>query len=288
VEKLLFRNLQEYYEKFSLTPNAEEFIIFLQGNQAYMLEEILDYIERLPESSGLDRGFYEQGLLDFVKHAELEKAIKGDSGKLNNAVQVLLKKVVTEHEAIIFNGDGYSDEWHKEAEIRGLPNLKTTPEALPEITSKPVIDLFTAYGVLSEAELHSRQEIYLEQYSKTINTEANLAIRLAKTVIFPAAMRYQGELAATCANLKAIGHDVKMITLEDVTTKLRTLQKAVGELEVKLEKVPHGDTLKEAEYFCETILPAINMVREWADYLETVVADDLWALPSYQEMLFIK
>ncbi|SMP48823.1 glutamine synthetase III [Desulfonatronum lacustre] len=225
--------------------------------------------------------------LDYMA-TELEKATKGDPGKLNNAVQALLKKVIIEHEAIIFNGDGYSEEWHKEAEKRGLPNLKTTPEALPEITSKPVIELFKTYGVLSEAELHSRQEIYLEQYSKTINTEANLAIRLAKTVIFPAAVRYQGELAATCANLKAIGHDVKMITLEDVTAKLRSLQKAVGDLEGALGKVPHGDTLKEAKYFCEAILPAINTVREWADCLETLVADDLWALPSYQEMLFIK
>ncbi len=225
--------------------------------------------------------------LDYMA-TELEKATKGDPEKLNTAVQALLKKVITENEAIVFNGDGYSEEWHKEAEKRGLPNLKTTPEALPEITSKPVIELFKTYGVLSEAELHSRQEIYLEQYSKTINTEANLAIRLAKTVIFPAAMRYQGELAATCANLKAIGHDVKMITLEDVTAKLRSLQKAVGDLEGLLEKVPHGDTLKEAKYFCETILPGINTVRDWADSLETLVADDLWALPSYQEMLFIK
>ena len=95
-------------------------------------------------------------------------------------------------------------------------------------------------------------------------------------------------MAATCANLKAIGHDVKMITLEDVTAKLRSLQKAVGDLEGALGKVPHGDTLKEAKYFCEAILPAINTVREWADCLETLVADDLWALPSYQEMLFIK
>ena len=225
--------------------------------------------------------------LDYIS-TELEKTTKGDPEKLNTAVQALLKKIITEHEAIIFNGDGYSDEWHQEAAKRGLPNLKTTPEALPVITSKPVVDLFAKYGVLSEAELHSRQEIYLEQYSKSINTEANLAIRLAKTVIFPAAMRYQGELAATCANLKSIGHDVKMITLEDVTAKLRTLQKSVGDLEALMEKVPNGDTLKEAEYFCETILPAINTVRDWADSLETVVADDLWALPSYQEMLFIK
>lgn len=225
--------------------------------------------------------------LDFMA-SELEKETKGNPLKLNAAVQALLQKVIKEHEAIIFNGDGYSEAWHLEAVQRGLPNLMTTPEALPEITSTASIKLFTTYGVLSAAELHSRQEIYLEQYCKTIKTEANLAIRMAKTIIFPAAMRYQGELAATCAHLKAIGHDTKMITLEDVTVKLRALQQSVGDLEKALNGVPHGDTLTEARYYCAAVLPAINTVRSWADSLESVVADDLWSLPSYQEMLFIK
>jgi glutamine synthetase len=225
--------------------------------------------------------------LDFMA-GELEKATKGDPKKLHDAVQKLLQKLIKEHEAIIFNGDGYSEAWHKEAEKRGLPNLKTTPEALPVLTSKEVVGLFTKHGVLTESELKSRKEIYLEQYCKSVRTEANLVIRMARTIIFPAAMRYQGELAATCANLKAIGHDVKMITLEDVTAKLRAMQKAVIELEGLIEKVPHGDSLKEARFFCGKVLPAMNEVREWADSLEMVVADDLWALPSYQEMLFIK
>jgi glutamine synthetase len=225
--------------------------------------------------------------LDYMA-GELEKATKGDPRKLHDAVQKLLQKLIKEHEPIIFNGDGYSEAWHKEAEKRGLPNFKTTPEALPVLTTKEVVGLFTKYGVLTEAELKSRKEIYLEQYCKTVRTEANLVIRMARTIIFPAAMRYQGELAATCANLKAIGHDVKMLTLEDVTAKLRAMQKAVIDLEGLLEKVPHGDSLKEAKYFCGKVLPAMGEVREWADFLETVVADDLWALPSYQEMLFIK
>lgn len=225
--------------------------------------------------------------LDYIA-TELEKTVKGDPDKLNAAVQTLLQKIIKEHEAIIFNGDGYSEAWHKEAAKRGLPNLQTTPEALQELTSKESIKLFTTYEVLSEAELHSRQEIYLEQYGKTIKTEANLAIRMAKTIIFPAAMRYQGELAATCANMKAIGHDVKMTTLEDVTIKLRALQKFAGDLEKILEGAPHGDSLKEAVYFCNKVLPGIVEVRKWADSLESVVADDLWPLPSYQEMLFIK
>ncbi|WP_035066905.1 glutamine synthetase III [Nitratidesulfovibrio termitidis] len=224
--------------------------------------------------------------LDYVA-TELEKATKGDPAKLNDAVQKLLQKIMKDHDKVIFNGDGYSEEWHKEAAKRGLPNLKTTPDALPVLTSPEVVKLFTTYGVFSEAELKSREEIYFEQYCKTIATEANLVIRMARTIIFPAAMRYQGELAATCANLKAAGHDYKVVALEDVTAKLRSMQAAVGELEKKLEHEA-GNTHAEARHMCDVILPAMLKVREYADALEAVVADDLWALPSYQEMLFIK
>jgi len=224
--------------------------------------------------------------LDYIA-TELEKATKGDPAKLNDAVQKLLQKIMKEHDKVIFNGDGYSEEWHKEAEKRGLPNLKTTPDALPVLSSPEVVKLFTSYGVFSEAEVKSREEIYLEQYCKTVKTEANLVIRMARTIIFPAAMRYQGELAATCANLKAAGHDYKVVTLEDVTAKLRAMQGAVGELEKKLEHEA-ASTHAEAKHMCDVILPAMLKVREYADALEAVVADDLWALPSYQEMLFIK
>ena len=224
--------------------------------------------------------------LDYIA-SELEKAIGGDASKLNEAVQSLLQKIMVEHEAIIFNGDGYSEAWHKEAERRGLPNLRTTPDALPMLTKPEVIELFTKYGVFSEAELRSREEIYLEQYCKTVKTEANLVIRMARTIIFPAAMRYQGELATTCANLKAAGHDYQMVTLEDVTAKLRSMQKAANELE-KLLDHEAASVLEEARHMCDAILPAMNDVRKWADSLETIVADDLWSLPSYQEMLFIK
>ncbi|MBU1041805.1 MAG: glutamine synthetase III [Proteobacteria bacterium] len=224
--------------------------------------------------------------LDYIA-TELEKATKGDSKKLNAAVQTLLQKIVKEHDAIVFNGDGYSDAWHKEAAKRGLPNLKTTPEALPVLTTKPVVDLFTKYGVLSEAELKSREEIYLEMYAKTLKTEAALMVRMATTIIFPAAMRYQSELAATCANLKAIGKDFKMGALEDLTTKLRALQASVAKLE-KLAAHEAKSTHAEAKHLCDKVLPAMNEVRGYADALETIVADDLWALPSYQEMLFIR
>jgi len=224
--------------------------------------------------------------LDYIA-TKLEAATGGDPAKLNAAVQSVIQAIMKEHDAVVFNGDGYSEDWHKEAEKRGLPNLKTTPEALPVLTCPDVVKLYTTYGVFSEAELKAREEIYLDQYVKTIQTEANLVARMAKTIIFPAAMRYQGELAATCANLKAIGHDYKMVALEDVTTKLRDLQTKVAELETIM--VHSADSiLDEAKYLCSTVLPAMGEVRAVADALEAVVADDLWSLPSYQEMLFIR
>jgi glutamine synthetase len=224
--------------------------------------------------------------LDYIA-SEIEKATKGDAAKLNKAVQTVIQKIVKEHDAIVFNGDGYSEAWHKEAAKRGLPNLKTTPEALPVLSSPEVIELFTKYGVFSEAEVKSREEIYLEQYCKTVITEANLVVRMSKTIIFPAAMRYQNELAATCANLKAISHDFKMVTLEDVTAKLRDLQVKTAKLEKLLDHKAKS-TLDEATYLCNKVLPAMLDVRAVADALESVVADDLWSLPSYQEMLFIR
>ncbi len=224
--------------------------------------------------------------LDFIA-TEIEKITKGDSTKLNDAVAKVLQGIMKKHDAVIFNGDGYSDAWHQEAEKRGLPNLKTTPDALPVLTSKEVVDMFSKYGVLSAAELHSRKEIYLEQYVKTIKTEAALMVRMARTIIFPAAVRYQKELAETCATLKAIGQEFKMDTLHDLTSKLRSLQECTAKLE-KLAEHEGGDAQEEAQYMCGTILPAMSELRGFADELEMVVADDLWALPSYQEMLFIR
>uniref|UniRef100_I2Q6E9 Glutamine synthetase n=1 Tax=Desulfovibrio sp. U5L TaxID=596152 RepID=I2Q6E9_9BACT len=224
--------------------------------------------------------------LDYIA-SKLEAATGGDAGKLNAAVQTVIQAIIKEHDAVVFNGDGYCEDWHKEAEKRGLPNMKTTPDALPTLTSPEVIKLFTTYGVFSEAELKSREEIYLEQYVKTLQTEAALVVRMARTIIFPAAMRYQGELARTCADLKAIGHDYKMVALEDVTAKLRDLQVKIADLEKIIEHTA-PDTLAEAKHMCCTVLPAMNEVRAVADALEAVVADDLWPLPSYQEMLFIR
>jgi glutamine synthetase len=189
---------------------------------------------------------------------------------------------------VIFNGDGYSQAWHEEAEKRGLPNLKTSVEALPTITDPEVIATFEKYGVLSARELQSRQDIYLEQYCKTILTEAKLAVEIARTLIFPAAIRYQNELATTCTNLKTLGYTFDTDTLDEVTKLVKGLQDSTTALEKAMQHDHAGGVLEEARHCGKTILPAMLKVREYADKLEHYVADDLWPLPTYQEMLFIK
>ena len=202
------------------------------------------------------------------------------------ALQTLLKEIVTEHGDVIFNGDGYSEAWHEEAAARGLPNLKTTPDALPAFVAKDSVALFGTYGVLSEHELESLYEVSLEQYTKTINLESNMVVEMAKTIIFPAAIRYQGELAQTCAHLKAIGYEFDTDTLDKVTALVKALQDSTAELE-KVKKAV-GEGLEGAKSARDNVLPAMAKVREAADALEAVVADDLWSLPTYQEMLFIR
>ena len=225
--------------------------------------------------------------IDFCA-TKLEQAVDGDPEALNGAVQSLLTEIINECSPIIFNGDGYSEEWHTEAARRGLLNLKSTPDALPALQAPEVIGLFEKYGVLSARELESRYETYLEQYNMTVDVEANLTIRLAKTSIFPAAIRYQNELASTCANLKLVGYDFDTDTLDVVTELVKQLQDSIGALEHAVDEDGATTPLEEACHRCDAVLPAMLAVRENVDKLETIVADDLWPLPTYQEMLFIK
>ncbi len=225
--------------------------------------------------------------LDYIA-TELEKATGGNAAKLPGAVQALLKDIIEKHGAIVFNGDNYSEAWHQEAEKRGLPNLKTTVDALPVLGKPEVVALFDKYKVLSPRETQSRLDIYLEQYCKTINVESKLVVEMAKTMIFPAAIRYQSELAVTCANLKAVGYTFDTNTLDKVTALVKSLQDNIAALEKTMQH--HGPTgcwLKPS-ITATRCVPAMSAVRKVADELEGIVADDLWPLPTYQEMLFIK
>ena len=220
--------------------------------------------------------------LDFI--ATRLEAVDGD---LNSAIQALLKEILTAHGSVLFNGNGYSEEWHAEAARRGLPNLRTTVDALPAFVSQESIDLFEKYGVLSAREVESRMEVKLEQYAKVVHVEAKLALEIGRTMIWPAAIRHQNDLATTCANLKAVGYEFDTNTLDKVTELVKLLQDSMADLEVTLEHEADS-VMAEATYACENIMPQINLVRKYADALEGFVADDLWPLPTYQEMLFIK
>lgn len=225
--------------------------------------------------------------LDYMA-TELEKATGGDSSKLASAVQELLREIIEKHGAIVFNGDNYSEEWHREAEKRGLPNFKTTVDALPVLRDPEVLAVLEKYGVLSKRETESRMDIYLEQYVKSISTESRLVVEIANTMILPAAIRYQGELAATCANLKAAGYKAHSGTLEKLTASVQSLHETVADLEKTIAHHGGNNVMDEAKHYCSKVVPAMLAVRKVADELEGIVADDLWPLPTYQEMLFIK
>jgi glutamine synthetase len=226
--------------------------------------------------------------LDFVA-TELEKAIK-DGKDLKTAIQTLLPQILKESKKVLFGGDGYSEEWHKEAEKRGLPNLRTTPDALPVIVRKDSIDLFTKYKVYTARELESRYHILCENYVKTLNIEAKLVLMMAKTMVAPAVTKYVGEVASTVASLKAAGVDVGATgeSLKTLTGLLNDLHKSVADLESTLGHVPHGSLQDEIVYMRDKVLAGMKEVRKHSDALEAVVADDHWPLPTYREMLFIK
>lgn len=224
--------------------------------------------------------------LDFIAN-QLEAATGGDANKLDSAIQTLLQEIMVEHGRIIFNGDGYSEAWHKEAEERGLPNLRNSAVAIPAFGSEESVALFKKYDVLSPREVESRLEVKQEQYAMAVAVEAKLTAKIAKTMIFPAAVRYQSELANTCANLKAVGYSFDTNTLDRVTELVRCLQDSTAELDMALAH-EGGSVAEEVEHAQSKLIPAMNVVRDYADTLETLVADDLWPLPSYQEMLFIK
>ncbi len=215
----------------------------------------------------------------------LENAVAGGAD-FDSAVQTLLTEIITEHGAVVFNGDGYSENWQIEAAERGLPNLKTTLDAIPELIKPESIELFERYGVFNEREMHSRYEVRLEQYALTIAVEAKLALEIGSTVILPAAVRYQTELAHNVATMKAAGFDGDPSLLAQVSAPIAQLGAALSRLRDALSAHVEG-SLAEASHARDELLPAMNAVRSAADTLESVVADDLWPLPTYQEMLYI-
>lgn len=216
----------------------------------------------------------------------LEKADNFDS-----ALDALLQKSVTENKNVVFNGNNYSEEWVEEAARRGLPNLKTTPEALSEFTSEKNIGLFDRHNIFTPTEMESRQTILLEEYSKTINIEALTMLSLAKREISPAVLTYTKEVIDTLSAKKACGATIDVSAETTLAERLSTLFgefiKSIDNLEKTLAAAEECDSAQtEANYFCEKVIPAMNEVRVTADSLEEIVAEKYWPFPTYEDILF--
>ncbi len=219
--------------------------------------------------------------------AKLEVALKG--GDQTKAVVSVLQELMNEHGNAIFGGDGYSTDWHTMAvEERGLKNIPTTADALPALQEASVKDLFASTGVLSELELASRYEVYAEQYILSLEVEAKLVVDMAKTIIYPAAIRYLSDLSMASAGMSEMGVDMDNSTAETVAAATNGMMAAVSKLSKAMEKEEFASTEEHMQYFANDILSLMNEVRSHADALETEVADELWPLPKYHEMLFIK
>jgi len=216
--------------------------------------------------------------------AEISKGVD-----LNTAITTVLKQVMDLHGAIIFNGNGYSEEWHKEAvEKRGLRNLRTTADALPVLKEPEIVDLFNKLNVLSPVELASRFETYSEQYINSIAVEAKLVVSIVKTLVYPAATRYLSELANTALSLKEVGVDFDKETIDKVSSLAKLAIDGVSKLSDALAKHDFASTEEHMQFTAQTVRPLMDTIRGYVDALEAEVADDLWPLPTYQEMLFIK
>ncbi len=217
---------------------------------------------------------------------ELESELK--KGDTTAAVIAVLKKLMKEHGAAVFGGDGYSAEWHKEAvEKRGLKNLPTTADALPYLKDDSVKALFENTGVLSATELASRFEVYAEKYILSIEVEARLVQSMIKTSIYPAASRYLADLALTAASATEMGVDFDNSIAKSVASNISGMMKAVNKLAKAMSK--EFKTEEEHMQFCANdVRGLMDEARGYADALEAEVADDMWPLPTYHEMLFIK
>jgi glutamine synthetase len=213
---------------------------------------------------------------------DIEAAIQSGSS-LEEAVLGVVKSAYGANKAIVFNGDGYSDEWHAEAEQRGLLNLRQTPDALPQLISDQTVAAFEGYDVLSRRELEARYEVIIEQYVTTINIEGETAAALAKTELLPAAVRYLAEL-------NAAGGGTGVKTVHDTVSGLvDRFVAAIAELDKANAGHPEKqDDLDHARYVQTAVIPAMTAVREVADELEKVVPDTLWPLPKYSEVLFVR
>jgi glutamine synthetase len=219
---------------------------------------------------------------------ELEAAV-AKGAKIEDAVKALLPKMAAAHKRIVFNGNGYSAEWQEEAGKRGLLNLRNTVDALPQIVTKECVGLFEKYKILNERELHARYEIFLENYNKTINIEGQLMVLMANRYILPAALEYQKQIALSVSAVKAAGASATESEklLGTYTGLVNRLKAGTDALAAALEH-ESGGAEAHAAYMRDTVVPAMAGLREVGDAIEVLTPHELWPLPTYREMLFVK
>jgi len=216
--------------------------------------------------------------IDYLSE-ELEDALESGTS-IEDALRPVIQRSYAANKQIVFGGDNYSEEWHKEAAERGLLNLRATPDALPYLITDDTVTVFSNYGVLSQRELESRYEVSLEQYVTKLNIESETASTMARTMLLPAAVRH-------LTMLRKGGVDSLATDTEELLNEFIETINALAEANLD-ESHPDGDILEEAKYMHDAVVPAMDEVRATADKLEKIVADDLWPLPKYSEILFIK
>ena len=225
--------------------------------------------------------------------AEFSAALKDvPEEEMESAVHALLKKTIEEHKRIIFNGNGYTDEWVEEAEKRGLYNLKTTPDALPHFIDEKNIELFTKHGIFTKEELFSRYEIWLENYYKTINIESNTLAEMIQKQVIPSVYTYVEKLADTAAAKKSVVADVSVASEAALISKLSTLADTMAKdletLKADTAKAlaSSDDVLACSKAYQETVLEDMETLRKSADEAEALIPDELLPYPTYDELLF--
>jgi glutamine synthetase len=195
---------------------------------------------------------------------------------------------------ILFEGNGYSDAWVKEAAKRGLSNIKTTPEALNAYISKTSKSLFADNGIFNERELEARYEIMQENYVKKIDIEAKVLAQLSISHVIPAALGYQQKLSENVASLKAIGlskksYEAQLKFIEEISKYVKHIRESVEKMIAENDKAHRiENTHKQAVAFCHKVKPLFDEIRRSSDALEFIIEDDLWKLPKYRELLFVK
>ena len=225
--------------------------------------------------------------LDYIA-TELE-ASTARGEELNKAVGKLLTKITKAHKRIIFNGNNYAASWEKEAGKRKLLNLKNTVDALPQLVTKDVLNLLDTYKILNGREVHARYEIFLENYNKTVNIEGNLMVLMANRYILPAALEYQKRVGQSVSAVRSAGSSsVQGKKLLATYTKLVDRFKSQTDALEALLDHSGGSAEKHAKYMRDKIVPAMAKLRDIGDRIEVLTPHEIWPLPTYREMLFVK